>query len=167
MEKKYADHIIKRKRLSKTKTVIIYRRNNLSLKNLVREGSQYYYTEIYEHRGIIAKFEMKIYSENVEDIFLVNTKTFKIKGGRNQFGIFIRLEDQNLPIKDENIVGCVEYMLLIKGCRERLYYDKSQRRRKEYVPKIHNTSATTSVTIPNSVLWSAKHPYRGGGFSPK
>lgn len=165
MEKKYADYVIKR--LSKTKTVIIYRRNNLSIKDLVKIDNGYCLRETYTYRGVTCKLVLNIYTPNIQDIFLVNTKTFKIRGGRNQFGIFIRMLDQNFPIKDNQIVGCVDSCLLVNGNKEKLYYDKQQKQKKEYVPKVYNVPFRTPIKIPNSVLWSARHHYHDEAFSSK
>lgn len=53
------------------------------------------------------------------------------------------------------------------------YYKKNKkkikpkiRQKKHYVHEA-NKKGTKPVAIPDSVRWAAKHPYQGGGVSPR
>lgn len=51
------------------------------------------------------------------------------------------------------------------------YYRKCGRKHrvhyKKHVKKKNRKGATKPVEIPKSVLWSIKHPFQGGGISPR
>ena len=158
------DIVLKRKRLSKTKTVVIFCRNNLSFSNFRRMGTGYVFEESFTHHGIHGYIKLVITSENLYDMFSVNTKKMKLKGGKDHLGVFLRFGDQKqLPLSKKGSEGCIRYELTCEG--KELYYDGI---RKKTIPEveIHNTGRR-SGGVPTSVKWSVSHPLQGGGFSPK
>ncbi len=161
-------YVLKEKRLSKTKTVIIFRRNHIDTRRFKQTDDTWVYEESFVHFGVKCEFKLTIHNENLYSMFEINTKSMKIKGPRHDLGIFTRLPKQKLPIKAHGIVGCAEYYLCCTG--KKLAYDNGtgikNTRKKHLVCDIHSGSRTP-IAVPNSVSWSAAHPFQGGGFSPK
>lgn len=158
------DIVLKRKRLSKTKTVVIFRRNNLSFTDFGEITGGYVYEEIFKHHGVSGRIKIVVDSENLYDIFNVNTKSVKIKGGKDHFGIFLRFGDQKkLPLNKAGSIGCVRFELDCEG--KELFYDG--KKKSDPGVEIHDTSKHRSISAPASVSWAASHPFQGGGFSPR
>ena len=157
-------YVLKEKRLSKTKTVIIFRRNYLDISKFLRKNDTWVYEESFNHCGVRCEFKLIIHSENIFDMYNVNFKSIKIKGPCNCFGIFIRLPLQKLPIETHNMVGCAEYYICCSG--DKLPYDSGKKKKStKKIPPEKN--ATTPIEIPKSVSWSATHPFQGGSLTPK
>ena len=161
---KMPDIVLKRKRLSKTKTVVVFRRNNLKFDNFVKTDAGFLYEESFKHYGVKGRIRLIVESDNLYDVFSVNTKTIKIKGGKDHFGLFLRFGDQKrLPLDKCGSMGCVKYELLCDG--KELFYDG--KKKNEPGAEIHDTSKRKTISAPASVSWAASHPLQGGGFSPR
>ena len=162
-------YVLKEKRLSKTKTVIIFRRNYMDVSNFNLENEIWTYEESFVHHGVKCVFKLIIHSKDICDMYNVNFKSMKIKGPRNSFGVFIRLPRQKLPIKAHGTLGCAEYYLYCVG--RKLAYDNGKginsNRNKDSLVRVSRRGTTTPIEVPNSVSWSAAHPFQGGGFTPK
>ena len=159
-----ADIVIKRKRLSKTKTVVIFHRNNLSFADFSEIDGGYVYEEFFKHHGISGRIKMIVDSKNLYDIFAVNTKKIKIKGGKDHFGIFLRFGDwKKLPLNKAGSMGCVRFELDCEG--KKLFYDG--KKKSGLGIEIHDASKHRSISAPASVRWAASHPFQGGGVSPR
>lgn len=161
----YSDYVLKRKRLSKTKTILLFRRNNLSFKLFKSKDGIYVYDEDFEFHGVCGKLKIVVNTENFQDVFCINCKSVKFKGVYSHFGLYLRFPDQKeFPIDKHVVIGCVEISLRCKG--NRLFYDAAKRKRIEG-GNVSTSSARYAVEIPDTVLWAAKNPFSGGGFSPK
>ena len=161
-------YVLKEKRLSKTKTVIIFRRNYMDISKFKQDNDAWIYEEKFVHFGTKCNFKLIIHSKNIYDMYNVNSKSMKIKGPRNNFGVFIRLPLQKLPIVAHSTVGCAEYYLDCTG--RKLAYDRGKGIKSKKDDSLVVTppqSPTTSTEVPNSVAWSAAHPFQGGSFTPK
>ena len=161
-------YVLKEKRLSKTKTVIIFRRNNMDILRFNQENDAWIYEEQFVHYGTECHFKLIIHSNNIYDMYNTNSKTMQIKGQNNNFGIFIRLPLQKLPIAAHDTVGCAEYYLNCTG--RKLAYDRGKGiKSKNDIPLavISPQGNTTPTEVPSSVSWSAAHPFQGGSFTPK
>lgn len=109
-----------------------------------------------------------IHSKNIYDMYNVNSKSMKIKDPHNSFGIFIRIPVQKLPIVVHSTVGCAEYYIDCTG--RKLAYDRGKgikSKKDDSLVVTPHQSATTPTEVPNSVAWSATHPFQGGSFTPK
>lgn len=161
---KMPDIVLKRKRLSKTKTVVIFRRNNLSFNDFKKTDRGYVFEEKFKHHGVNGSIKLIVESDNLYDAFEINTKTVKVKGGKDHLGIFLRFGDQkSLPLNKTGSMGCIRYELNCEG--KQLYYDG--KKKSEPGAEIHDTSKRKSISAPVSVSWAASHPFQGGGFSPR
>ncbi len=161
-------YVLKEKRLSKTKTVIIFRRNYMDISNFKQEDDKWIYAESFVHYGVKCEFKLIIHSKNIYDMYNVDFKSMKIKGPRNGFGVFIRLPVQKLPINAHGIVGCAEYHLYCTG--RKLAYDNGKginNKSNDSLVKIVHAKTGTPIEIPNSVSWSVAHPFQGGRMTPK
>ena len=161
-------YVLKEKRLSKTKTVIVFRRNFMDISKFKQDEDAWIYEEQFVHYGTKCRFKLIIHSKNIYDMYNVNFKSMKIKGPRNSFGVFIRLPIQKLPIVAHGTVGCVEYYLDCTG--RKLAYDRGKGIKKpknDSLVVILPKGATTPTEVPNSVSWSAAHPFQGGSLTPK
>lgn len=163
-------YVLKIKRLSKTKTVVVFRRNYLNVKNFVKQDIGWVYEEKFEHYGIRCYFKIIVHSNDIYDMYSANSKILKVKGKHNSFGVFMRLPKQHPPFEELRTAGCVECILNCKG--RNLAYDNGKgigykRTEKINSVSIHSYESRTPVSLPSSILWNASHPFQGGGFSPK
>lgn len=161
-------YVLKEKRLSKTKAVIVFRRNYMDISKFKQENDDWIYEEQFVHYGTKCTFKLIIHSKNIYDMYSVNFKSMKINGPRNSFGVFIRFPVQKLPIVTHGIVGCAEYYLTCTG--RKLAYDRGKgikRKKDDSLAVISSKGATPPAEVPNSVAWSAAHPFQGGSFTPK
>ena len=143
---------------------MIFRRNNLSFNDFKKTENGYVFEENFKHHGINGTVKLTVKSDNLYDAFEVNTKTVKIRGGKDHLGIFLRFGDQKqLPLIKSGSKGCIRYKLYCDG--ERLYYDGKKKRQQGEA--IHYSSSHSYNKIPSSVSWAASHPFQGGGFSPR
>ncbi len=158
--------VLKRKRLNKKKSVVIFRRNNLSFSDFKVTENGYIYEEKFKHFGIQGTFRMTVDSEDLYEMFQIDEKTMKIKGGKNHFGVFLRFNDQKtLPLVRKGHVGCVQYVLECDG--KSLYHDTGKKKKDPFVSDIHDTSKKSGGKVPYTVGWAAAHPLQGGGVSPR
>lgn len=164
---KYPDYTIKRKRLNKKLVVVIFRRNNLSFNQFEKENGGYVFREKFSSHGIKGFLEILVHSDNLYDIFSINSKTIKICGGRNHFGIYLRFSDQQPPLKKKISKDIVTCKLLCEG--KRFYFDTQRSKDKDdqFVNIRSSSSSKTTIKVPSSLSWSASHPMQGGGFSPR
>ena len=161
---KMPDIVLKRKRLSKTTTVIIFRRNNLSFTDFTSVGTGYKYEESFIHYGIKGKITIRIDSVNPYDMFDINYKEAKIKGGKEHLGIFLLFPDQEgLPLVKTGTYGCMSYDFYCTG--KKLYYDSNKKKKAENITI--RGGSIVPVIIPNHVSWAATHPFKGGGMNPR
>lgn len=161
-------HVLKEKRLSKTKAVIVFRRNYMDISKFKQQDDAWIYEEQFVHYGTRCHFKLIIHSNNIFDMYNVNSKSMKIKGPRNSFGVFIRLPLQKMPIAAHSTVGCAEYYLDCTGSK--LAYDRGRgikSKKDDSLVVISPKGAITPIEVPNSVSWSAAHPFQGGSFTPK
>lgn len=164
-------YVLKNKRLSKTKTVFIFRRNYLDIRDFKRTEDGWMFEEEFRYYGNKCYFCMMVHGENVFTMYDVNCKSAKIKGNNNSFGIFFRTARQKANFNIKQVYGNVEFILKCEG--KNLAYDngkgiKNTREEKifEQCTTIHEGSRV-AVDVPSSVAWSAAHPFRGGGVSPR
>ena len=163
---KMPDIVLKRQRLSKTKTVVIFRRNNLSFNSFKKNVKGYTYQEEFYSHGMRGRLSIFVESENLYDLFKIDTKAAKVKGEEKSFGIFLRFPDQRyLPLVQSGAFGCMKFDLYCNGKNKSIYY-VGKNKKPEKVG-IYTNSNKTPVEIPKSVSWAALHPFQGGGFSPK
>ena len=161
-------YVLKEKRLSKTKTVIVFRRNYMDISKFKQENDAWIYEEQFVHYGTKCNFKLIIHSKSIYDMYNVNSKSMNIKGPRNSFGVFIRLPIQKFPIVAHGTVGCAEYYLDCAG--QKLAYDRGKgikSKKGDALRVIPKKSTTPPAEVPNSVTWSAAHPFQGGSFTPK
>ena len=165
MDKPMPNIVLKRKRLNKKKNVIVFRRNNLSFSDFKHMENGYVYEEKFEHFKVQGVFKMYVDSEDLYDIFQIDEKGMRIRGGQNHFGVFLRFNDQKkLPLEKNGQIGCVRYVLKCDG--ESLYFDTGKKK-DPYVSDIHDTSRKSGGNVSYSVRWAASHPLQGGGVSPR
>ena len=101
--------------------------------------------------------------DNLYDIFTVNTKKMKIKGGKSQLNVFMRFSDQKtMPITRSGSRGCVRFEFYCDG--NGLHYDG---KKKKGTRTINDTSNRQPINIPATVRNAASHPFHGGGVSPR
>ncbi|QSX06685.1 hypothetical protein JYG23_04310 [Sedimentibacter sp. zth1] len=163
-------YVLKQKRLSKTKTVVIFRRNYLDIKNFKKEDGRWIFEEKFNHYGVKCHLKIIIHSEDIFSMFKVDTKAMKIKGNHKCFGVFIRLPRQDPPFIEKNRFGCAEFVLSCSG--KKLAYDNGKgivnaRTKKPYEYCITYSSSKTPAKVPSTVSWNASHPFQGGSVSPK
>lgn len=168
---KVPKYVLKNKKLNKTKTVLIFRRNFLNIDNFIKCEDGWKFEEDFNYHGVKGHFVMIVHSDNIFDMYGVNSKVTKVKGKKNSFGIFIRAGKSKLPFEINRICNKVEFILSCKG--KALAFDngkgiKATKEEKMYkqVASIHSGSRTP-VTIPNSIVWSASHPFQGGSVTPR
>ena len=123
------------------------------------------YEKLHARKGVNCYLKLIVPVESIEDFFKMDSKTFKVAGNRNHFGIYVRIPDGKLPRKNRNTIGRISYELVISGNNNGIYYDNPKRKtpREQSVPD----SPRTPAEIPDSVKWAVSHPYQGGLVSPK
>ena len=159
----FPDIVFKRKWLSKTKAVIIFRRNNLAFKDFIQTENGYYYQETFFHHGTRGIIKISVNDKDMYKLFDIDYESAKVKGGKDHFGIFLCLPDQvRLPLHQKGSFGCMDFELLCAGGS--LYCEGRKKRvgAKRVIP-----SMTKPIDIPDSVSWAASHPYGGGGMNPR
>ena len=156
--------VFKRKRLSKTKTVIVFRRNNLSFSDFIKTDGGYTYQEDFNHHGVKGNIRIIVESDNLYDLFEINSKAAKVKGGKDHFGIFLRFQDQKqLPLIQSGTFGCLKFDLYCNG--KSLYYDGKKKNTER--SSVHINSSKTPIAVPKTISWAASHPFQGGGVNPR
>lgn len=165
-------YVLKNKRLSKTKTVFIFRRNYLNIKDFEKIGDGWEFKEEFNHYGNKCYFCMIVHSDNIFSIYDVDCKSSKVKGNKNSFGIFFRTGKQKATFDINHKCGNIEFILRCDG--KGIAYDNGKgikKTREEKMMKaltsIHDQGNKVVVDVPNSVLWSVSHPFQGGRVSPR
>lgn len=164
-------YVLKNKRLSKTKTVFIFRRNYLNINDFVKKDDCWVFEEKFNHFGNKCYFRMLIHGRDIFSMYEVNTKSTKVKGNKNCFGVFIRDTKKGSEFQINRVWGNVEFLLCCTG--KRLAYDNGKgirRTREEKLSQKHKSQSYGSrvaVTEPNYISWGAAHPFQGGGVSPR
>lgn len=164
-------YVLKNKRLSKTKTVLIFRRNYLDINDFKKTNDGWIFEEEFNHYGNKCYFGMIVHSDNIFSMYDVNCKSAKVQGKKNSFGIFIRASKQKATFHINRMCGDVEFILRCEG--KGLAYDngkgikqtKEEKLMKEFTT-IHQGSRV-AVDVPSTVSWSVSHPFQGGGVSPR
>lgn len=164
-------YVLKNKRLSKTQTVFVFRRNYLDINDFKRDGDQWIFEEEFNHYGNKCYFCMIVHSDNIFSMYDVDCKSAKVKGKKNSFGVFFRTASQKASFDIKKTCGDVEFILRCKG--KGLAYDNGKgikkTREEKIMSKLNTTNqgSRTAVDVPASVSWNAAHPFQGGGVSPR
>ena len=169
--KQMPKYVLKNKRLSKTKSVFIFRRNYLDVKDFIKIDGGWIFEEEFTHYGSKCYFAMIIHSDNINTMYDVNNKSAKIKGKKNNFGVFLRAAKQSSNFKIKRLCGCVEFELHCKG--KELAYDNGKGIHKTKEDKLFKECTTRregskkEAGVPSNVAWSVSHPFQGGAVSPR
>ena len=164
-------YVLKNKRLSKTKTVLIFRRNYLSVDDFVKTDEGWVFEEGFVHYGNKCYFKMIVRSDDILTMYEVNSKSAKVVGNKKSFGIFLRNGKQKSTFSLTKDCGVVEFSLKCEG--NGLAFDngkgikatRDEMLLKKIKPK--NRSDKKSTAPLSNVGWSITHPYHGGGVSPR
>lgn len=171
--RKLPNHYIKFDRLSKTKSVIKYYRNNLSLDMFeLDEEQNYTYTEEIKYNGCNVDICIVLKTNNIPSLWH-EEKCFKIKGSPECFSLFSRISISAFP---GTIKGETDYL----KCYVRFYGDiknlkksweikrrQEKNKRKGNVKIISSNSTAPHPAVPSYIQRNAFHPYQGGRVSPK
>ncbi len=165
------NYIIKRKRISKKKSMVVFARNNIQYGDLKRIDGGFVREEKFRTKqGYHGTTLIIIKRDNLDEIFDIKSDIIKVRGNRTKFNVVLNLPDQKwLPLKAEVKAGCITCRIFCDG--RSLEYDRKDERQFHQRPAkgslMKESNRTYSVEIPDSVLWSASHPYQAGGMSPK
>lgn len=157
-------YILKRQKITKKRNAVIFCRNLLDIHDFKRIGDTWTFEENFSYHGIKCSFRFIVHSDDILSIYEINAKAMKVRGRPYSFSLILTLRDQELPINVHKQIGCGECYLTYSG--RQLFYDENIKGKGGYGGRIKG-GKKTSVPIPNSVSWSARHPFRGGGVSPK
>lgn len=161
-------------RLSKSKTVIKFYRNHLSLDMFTpASDNKYIFKESFDYHGVKVELEL-IISANVFSETLFRVKEFKLTGQPEQFTIFSRLNVKEFPGcicgKTENI----SYIVKFDGHLKSLYAQRNTKLQKEAMEKNRGlvemgqlAPTTLQTPVSSTVKWNMCHPLQGGRVSPK
>ena len=149
---------------------MIFRRNYMDINDFQKTDKGWVFEEKFMHYGNKCYFKMFIHGENFFCMYDVNSKTAKIKGKKNSFGVFIRAAKQKAQFEINRTCGEVEFTLRCEG--KSLAYDNGKgivktREEKNMPSTIIHSGSRVTVGIPNSVSWNVTHPFSGGGVSPR
>lgn len=165
-------YVPKNRRLSKTKTVFIFRRNYLDINDFKKTVDGWLFEEEFNHYGNKCYFCMIVHSDNIFSMYEVDCKSAKIKGKKNNFGIFFRTAKQRATFQIKHTSGNVDFILRCDG--KGIAYDNGKGIRKTKEEKlmkecsgIHQEGSKVAVAVPSTVSWSVSHPFQGGGVSPR
>lgn len=164
-------YVLKNKRLSKTKTVFIFRRNYLDIREFRKTEDGWLFEEEFTHYGNKCYFRMIVHSDNIFSMYDVNCKSAKVKGNKNCFGIFFRTAKQKANFNIKQVFENVEFVLRCDGkalaCDNGKGIKKTREEKMFKQSTIIHQGSRVAVDIPSSVSWSAAHPFQGGGISPR
>lgn len=167
---KIPKYVLKNKRLSKTKAVFIFRRNYLDIEFFKYTKDGWFFEERFNFHGSKCYFSMLIRNDNIFSMYDVNCKSFKVRGKKNCFGIFIRTNPQGNTFHIICSCKSVEFTLDCSG--KTIAYDngkglhkKKKKQQFTELPPVPQYNSKRS--IPSSVSWIASHPFQGGGVSPR
>ena len=164
-------YVLKNKRLNKNKTVFIFRRNYLDIDDFEKTDDGWIFEERFTHYGKQCWFRMVVHSDNIFSMYETDCKTAKVKGNKHCFGVFLRTEKQNGKIRLQHMCGSVEFILHCDG--KQIAYDngkgirKTMEERRQKKRIVTYQESRMAIEVPRSVLWSIRHPFQGGGMSPR
>lgn len=167
-------YVLKIKKLNKSKKVIIFRRNYLSIENFEKTNTGWFFQEEFFHYGTKSNFSLSIDTDDLSKIFGLNSKTLKIKGNKNNFGLFVRLEKRELPFVVDKDYDIIKVHLECEG--KHLPYDdgsgiKNTKKKKEQEQnklfEERKPTKSNNIAPYSNVGYAMSHPYQGGGVSPR
>ena len=168
----FPKYVLKKKILNKKKSVTIFRRNYLSTNDFRESEAGWIYEERFVHHGTSCKFQLIVRNPDIDNIFKFDSKTLKIKGNRQEFGIFIRMASRDVPFTVQGKMDCIEYYLECSG-RSLAYDDgtgiKNTREKQalQRMEKARKPKKCNSIAPYTNAGYSMTHPYQGGGVSPR
>lgn len=168
----FPKYVLKKKKLNKKKSATVFRRNYLNINDFQEYEDGWIFEEKFVHHGTACEFRFIVHHPDIDIIFKFDSKTLKIKGNRQEFGIFIRMPNQGVPFTAQGKMDCIEYHIECTGrclayddgtgisnTREKQVLQQMQKDRK---PKKNNSLAPYA-----NAGYSMTHPYQGGGISPR
>lgn len=168
----FPKYVLKEKKLNKKKSVIIFRRNYLSINEFIKTESGWIFEEEFDHYGTKCKFMLRIDTTNLAKLFSLNTKTVKVKGRLDCFSIFLRCSNRKMPFEIDKKCELVQFHLECSG--KRLSYDDGtgiKNTRKKQIDKkmLKNGKQKKSDKIApyTNAGYALTHPFQGGGVSPR
>lgn len=164
----YPTHYMVNKELSTTCTKFIFRRNHLDINDFKKIDNVWFFEENFKFHGRACYFSMTVKSNNIFDMYNINTKDAKVRESKNAFGIFLRASAQELPINIRKKCGTLEFCLCChEGKPIPLIRKKSKEKKQPYGREPIGPTDKCIEKVPSSVSWSASHPFQGGRTSPR
>lgn len=168
------NYYMKYDRLSKTKTVIKFYRNNLSVDMFkVNDENARAFEEDIKYKGCTVHLNVVLKTNDFEKV-LHNSKNFKIKGFYKNFSIFSRIDIKSFPGVVKGETEFLKYRISFSGNIHKLQNSFAIKRRQEKNKKCGNVTFVSSShstnqmnKIPTTIKQNAFHPYQGGRVSPK
>lgn len=172
----FDDYVFRRKCSSEKKCVIIFMRNNLSFDSFSRKDGGFKFSDTYEQNGRRVVFSCFISTDDLYDLFSIKDKQIAIRGGKDHLGIQLRLKDtKTIPMIVEHKTGNLKFRFEYTG--RALPYEGPERFRNAHLMRDKYGCAANfgkrrkhrekTVYVSESTSWSVKHPYQGGGFTPR
>lgn len=164
-------YVLKNKRLSKTKTVFIFRRNYLDINDFIKTEDGWTFEEKFTHHGNKCYFRMTVHDDNIFSMYGVDCKSTKVRGKKNSFGIFFRTTRQNTSFRIKHECNNVEFVLHCEG--KNIAYDNGKgikKTKEEQLMKELERPREGSkkvIGVPKNVAWNMAHPLQGGAVSPR
>lgn len=168
------NYYIKYDRLSKTKTVIKFYRNNLSL-DMFKCGNENVYTfeEEIKYNGCIVKMKIIFKTNNFAKL-LHKSKSFRLKGFNENFSLFSRIDIKSFPGVIKGETKYIKYYISfggnIKGLEKSFAINRMREnvKKQESIIRISDRYLSKSPNeIPTIVKQNVFHTYQGGRVSPK
>lgn len=166
------DYYVKYDKLSKTKTVIKFYRNNMSIDMFRKENNILRLIDKVDYKNCILNMEIISQTDDFSKM-LTKNKDFKIKGTKNNFSLFSRIDINKFPGVVKGETESLKYNISFMGSYEPIkkkYLNAINKKRiKTTKCNVINTANTFNFSneIPSSVKWSISHPFQGGRVSPK
>lgn len=169
-----SDYYLKYDRLSKTKTVIKFYRNNLSIDMFKCNNENVYaFEEEIKYNGCVVKLSI-ILKTNIFAKLLHSSKCFKLKGFNKNFSVFSRIDIKSFPgvIKGETefLKYYISFCGNIYGLEKTFAIKRRQKKleNQEGIVSVNNRYLTKRTNeIPTSIKQNIFHPFQGGRVSPK
>lgn len=166
----YPKYVLKVKKLNKNKDAIIFRRNYLSFTEFSKTETGWYLEEEFIHYGTKCKFSVTVNTPDLTQIFVFNSKTLKIKGKNDNFGLFVRLGNRKMPFVSDLNYELIQIHIECSG--KGLAYDDGtgikNTREKQIQKKLFNArkqKKSDEVAPYVGAGYAMTHPYQGGGVS--
>lgn len=161
-------------KLSKTKTVIKFYRNNLSINMFKCDNeSKYIFEEKVKYKGCIIKMSITLKTNDFTKL-LHNSKCFKLKELDKTFSVFARIDIKDFPGTINGETDYIKYCISFSGNIFELEKIFANKRRQNKIKKQENLIRVNEnyhnrniVNPPSTVKQSVFHPYQGGRVSPK